>query len=60
LGAAYFAGLAVGYWKSEEELVQYWQVEKRFEPSMGQEQRSALLAQWRRAIERAKAWEEGV
>jgi glycerol kinase len=59
LGAAYFAGLAVGYWKSEEELVQHWQVEKRFEPAMSQEQRSALLAQWRRAIERAKAWEEG-
>jgi glycerol kinase len=59
LGAAYFAGLAVGYWKSEEELVQHWQVEKRFEPAMSQEPRSALLAQWRRAIERAKAWEEG-
>jgi glycerol kinase len=58
LGAAYFAGLAVGYWKSEAELVQHWQVEKRFEPSMSRDQREALLAQWRRAIDRSKAWDQ--
>lgn len=59
LGAAYLAGLAVGYWESEEEIVQHWQLEKRFEPSMSVDQRETLLGNWRRAIERAKGWEQG-
>jgi glycerol kinase len=57
LGAAYLAGLAVGYWESEEDITRYWQLEKRFEPMMGKDQQEGLLATWRRAIERAKAWE---
>lgn len=50
LGAAYLAGLAVGYWESEEEIVQQWQVEKRFEPTISADYRGALLEAWRRAI----------
>lgn len=57
LGAAYLAGLAVGYWESEEEIMQHWQLEKRFEPTMSQDQRDFLLSNWRRAIDRAKSWE---
>jgi glycerol kinase len=57
LGAAYLAGLAVGYWDSEEEIMQHWQLEKRFEPSMSADQREFLLSNWRRAIDRSKAWE---
>jgi glycerol kinase len=57
LGAAYLAGLAIGYWDSEAEIVQHWQLEKRFEPKMSQDQREFLLTNWRRAIERAKSWE---
>ena len=50
LGAAYLAGLAVGYWESEEEIVQLWQVEKRFEPKISADHRAALRDSWRRAI----------
>ncbi|MBD0302529.1 MAG: glycerol kinase, partial [Tolypothrix sp. T3-bin4] len=50
LGAAYLAGLAVGYWESEAEIVQHWQVEKRFEPTMSADHRLTLLDSWRQAI----------
>ena len=50
LGAAYLAGLAVGYWESEEEIVQQWQMEKRFEPTISTDHRGALRDSWRRAI----------
>ncbi|HEY9629504.1 MAG TPA: glycerol kinase GlpK [Coleofasciculaceae cyanobacterium] len=57
LGAAYLAGLAVGYWESEAEIMHHWQLEKRFEPTMSQDQREYLLSNWRRAVERSKSWE---
>ncbi|MBI4783301.1 MAG: glycerol kinase GlpK [Oscillatoriophycideae cyanobacterium NC_groundwater_1537_Pr4_S-0.65um_50_18] len=57
LGAAYLAGLAVGYWKSEAEIMHHWQLDKRFEPTMSQDQREFLLSNWRRAVERSKSWE---
>ncbi|GAA6618136.1 glycerol kinase GlpK [Scytonema sp. NUACC26] len=50
LGAAYLAGLAVGYWESEAEIVQQWQVEKRFEPTISADRRETLLDSWRQAI----------
>jgi len=56
LGAAYLAGLAVGFWSSREEIALQWRAERRFEPRMGEDQRSARLATWRRAVERARAW----
>lgn len=50
LGAAYLAGLAVGYWESEAEIVQQWQVEKRFEPTISADHRGTLINSWRLAI----------
>lgn len=57
LGAAYLAGLAVGYWH-EAEIIHYWQLEKRFEPTMSQDQRESLRSHWTRAVERSHAWEQ--
>jgi glycerol kinase len=56
LGAAYLAGLAVGFWKGQDELAGKWQVDKRFEPRMEAGQRDELYQGWKRAVERAKGW----
>lgn len=58
LGAAYMAGLAVGYWKNMEELSQQWSVDKVFEPSAGEESVERLLNMWHKAVNRALDWEE--
>lgn len=50
LGAAYLAGLAVSYWKSQEEIASLWQMERRFEPTMSFEQRNRLREGWRQAV----------
>ena len=56
LGAAYLAGLAVGFWQDEAELTALWRAERRFEPAMADARRSALFADWRRAVERSLHW----
>jgi glycerol kinase len=56
LGAAYLAGLAVGYWKSQDEISQIWRSGGVFEPRMPASEREALVSGWRRAVERAKGW----
>jgi len=56
LGAAYLAGLAVGFWKSEEDIARQWQTERRFEPSMPATRVRELRGRWTNAVERAKAW----
>lgn len=58
LGAAYLAGLAVGYWKSTDEIARQWQVDRRFEPQMEETTRKQLLGQWRKAVTRAQDWIE--
>ena len=58
LGAAYLAGLAVGYWKSADELAAQWQAERRFEPALDRAQAETLMVGWRKAIGRAKGWAE--
>jgi glycerol kinase len=58
LGAAYLAGLAVGFWPDRQALEAQWVEDARFEPRMAADDRDALLHGWRRAVERAKAWEE--
>jgi glycerol kinase len=58
LGAAYLAGLAVGFWRNEAEIAKQWQVDRTFEPSMKADQRDHLRAQWNKALERAKSWED--
>lgn len=56
LGAAYAAGLALGFWKSLDELRRNWGVDRTFEPQWDAARREAGYAEWRRAIERAKGW----
>lgn len=58
LGAAYLAGLAVGFWSDVKELEAYWQKEKLFEPAMDDGKRKNLQKQWARAIRAAQAWTE--
>lgn len=56
LGAAYLAGLAVGFWENQEEIDSQWAVDRRFEPDLDRERRDRLTAGWRRALERARGW----
>lgn len=58
LGAAYLAGLAVGYWKNQEEILENWQIGNVFEPQMGEETRSGLLKGWKKAVKCALFWAE--
>jgi len=56
LGAACLAGLAIGYWKSREEIAARWVVDRRFEPQRPAAEMEELQGHWRRAIERSKEW----
>ena len=56
LGAAYLAGLAVGFWKSTDELEQVWKVDRIFEPKMDVTTRNDLLEHWHKAISRSQGW----
>lgn len=58
LGAAYLAGLAVGFWKDREEIRQSWQLDRRFLPGMPEERKNKLYRGWLKAVERSKDWEE--
>ena len=55
LGAAYLAGVTAGLW-TEEDTRAMWREARRYEPRMGEDERAALLAQWRRALGRARGW----
>ena len=56
LGAAYLAGMAVGYWRDDAEVAANWQVDRRFEPTMTRDRAASLMAGWGKAVERAKHW----
>jgi glycerol kinase len=56
LGAAYLAGLAVGFWGSTDEVAANWQVDRRFEPALPRDAAEARLRTWERAVERSRAW----
>jgi glycerol kinase len=58
LGAAYLAGLAVGYWKNIEEIQQQWQVDKTFSPQLEMAKANELLNGWQRAVKASIAWAE--
>ncbi|HEY7127313.1 MAG TPA: glycerol kinase GlpK [Ktedonobacterales bacterium] len=58
LGAAYLAGIATGFWSSPEEVTERWAVDRTFEPKMSADQRDALYAGWKRAVERSLRWEQ--
>jgi glycerol kinase len=56
LGAAYAAGLAVGFWKNTDELASNWREQKRWEPSISADERTALLAVWKKAVSKTLDW----
>lgn len=58
LGAAYLAGLAVGYWKDKDDIAAKWQIDRTFEPEMDSETRDNLYKGWKKAVERALDWED--
>lgn len=58
LGAAYLAGLAVGFFKSKEDIKKRWICDREFEPKMSEEIRKKSYKDWKRAVERSLAWEE--
>jgi glycerol kinase len=58
LGAAYLAGLAVGYWRDKEEIKENWQLSREFRPQMEKEHRNELLRGWKKAVRCALAWQE--
>ncbi len=59
LGAAYLAGLSVGFWKNAEEIAGQRRIDRRFEPEASASQVEGLREGWRAALERAKGWEKG-
>ena len=56
LGAAYLAGLAVGFWKNVEEIQQQWQIDQSFAPAMETDKRNQLVNGWQRAVKASIAW----
>jgi glycerol kinase len=56
LGAAYLAGLAVGFWKDQREIAAQWQEDRRFVPAMKRAVREKLAAGWAKALARSKKW----
>ncbi|MNU75393.1 Glycerol kinase [compost metagenome] len=56
LGAAYLAGLAIGYWKDQDEICQKWSVERVFEPKMDEERKNKLYDGWKKAVHAAMAF----
>jgi glycerol kinase len=58
LGAAYLAGLGVGYWKDRAQIAKQWKVAQVFEPRMSEDRRETLYAGWQRAVQRSLDWAE--
>lgn len=58
LGAAYLAGLATGFWKDKTEILNHQEIDKVFTSEMSEEKRCKLYEGWKKAVDRAKAWEE--
>jgi len=59
LGAAYAAGLAVGYWSDLDDLRRNWALERRLEPAMETTERARLYASWQKAVQRSLGWVDG-
>lgn len=58
LGAAYLAGLAVGFWKDKEEITKKWRISEEYYPTISEEERAKLYKGWKKAVSRSLAWEE--
>jgi glycerol kinase len=59
MGAAYLAGLAVGYWESRDDITRNWAIDTTFKPARPKAEMTKLRSGWERALERAKGWETG-
>ena len=59
MGAAYLAGLAVGYWKNKDEVVSNWAIDRTFSPSISEEERSRRISGWNKAVTYAYGWAKG-
>ena len=57
LGAAYLAGLAVGFWKNRAEVSRAWEVNRTFEPRMSADETAHRRGRWNEALNRAREWE---
>ncbi len=58
LGAAYLAGLAVGYWRSQDDITRNWALEREFVPQMRADERNRLYGKWLKAVGRSRDWQE--
>ena len=58
MGAAYLAGLAVGYWASREDVVSNWRIDRTFEPAISPEAQAQRLKKWHKAVEYTRGWEK--
>jgi glycerol kinase len=58
LGAAYLAGLAVGFWESKEEIAEKWAVSQAYTPNLSEDKKEKLYRGWKKAVKRAEGWEE--
>jgi glycerol kinase len=58
LGAAFLAGLAVGFWAGKAELAEKWQLDRKFNPAMANDTKEALYKGWKKAVGRSQKWEE--
>ena len=58
LGAAYLAGLAVGYWTDQQDVARNWALDREFTPAMAEPDRERIYARWKKAVTRSLAWEE--
>ena len=58
LGAAYMAGLAVGFWEDRQQIASNYTIKRKFAPRMSSKQRESLYRRWKMAVERAKGWEQ--
>ena len=58
MGAAFLAGLAVGFWRDTAEIAALWQRDRRFEPALAVAHRERIVRDWRRAVQRSRAWIE--
>ena len=56
MGAAYLAGLAVGYWSSKEDVIKNWAIDRTFEPALSDEDREAKVKGWKKAVKYAYGW----
>ena len=57
LGAAYLAGLGVGFWSSATEVTANWRAERRFEPDMSRDEAASRMRRWSRAVDRSRGWD---